>query len=266
MKGNILQGTARGRLGNVVAKVVHGKQIYSNYQPNVVNPDSPLQRIQRSIFKNINEAYKEVRDTQKVDGFDFLYNLYSGASKTFRGIFFNFAQQAQRIGIDGANYTKVNLKNPVLVQNSINNLIFAKEGFLGTNDLFPQFINDPFNPTYPQFFGSDVPLELNTRVLSIGTIKANPYYKTIYADITLSLADKEQAIGLPKQNGIKDSIEDCGDWPYIYSFTSQLDGGALGLPYSDGVEYASLYYFWADKFGRLISSGSLERQGSPETP
>lgn len=266
MKGNILQGTARGRLGNVVAKVVHGKQIYSNYQPNVVNRDSPLQRFQRGIFKGINESYKEVRDMQKTEGFDFLYNLYSGASKTFRGIFFNFAQQAQRIGIDDANYKKVNLKNPLMVQNSINNLIYAKPGFIGNNDLFPNFVKDITMPTYPQYFGSDVPLDLSTRILTIGTTIRSPHYLTLSKDISLSLADKEDAIGLPKQIGLQEKIEDCGDWPYIYAFTTDLDSGADGLPYSEGVEYASLYYFWADKFGRLISSGGLERKGSPVTP
>ena len=56
MKGNLLQGTARGRMGDIVAKVVHGKQILSKYQPVVTNPNSPKQvmvrnRISKSIPK-----------------------------------------------------------------------------------------------------------------------------------------------------------------------------------------------------------------------
>lgn len=260
MKGNILQGTARGRLGNVVARVVHGRQIYSNYQPNVINRNTPLQRKQRDIFRGINVAFKEVRDTQKIDGFDFLYNLYSGASKTFRGIFFDFSQQSQRIGIDGANYSKVNLRNPLLVQNTINNLIFASEAFYGDNDLFPLFVKDEYTPTFPQYFGSDVPLDLQTRVLTLGTTSLRPYYRANFHDITLSLANREDAMGIPKQNGLQETIGACGDWAYIYSFTSDLDSGATGIPFSDKVNYASLYYFWADKSGRLISSGSLEKK------
>ena len=38
MKGNLLQGTARGRMGEIVASVRHGKQLFSKYQPNVNNP------------------------------------------------------------------------------------------------------------------------------------------------------------------------------------------------------------------------------------
>ena len=86
MKGNILQGTARGRLGNVVAKVVHGKQIYANYQPNVANPNTELQRKTRDLFKIVGEEFKELRNRQKSLGYDFAYNLYSGASKSLRKV------------------------------------------------------------------------------------------------------------------------------------------------------------------------------------
>lgn len=50
MKGNLLLGTARGRMGDIVAKVIHGEQVLSKYQPNVYNPDSPAQRRQREML------------------------------------------------------------------------------------------------------------------------------------------------------------------------------------------------------------------------
>ena len=52
MKGNLLQGTARGRMGEIVASVRHGKQLFSKYQPNVLNPKSFKQMKQRELFAN----------------------------------------------------------------------------------------------------------------------------------------------------------------------------------------------------------------------
>ena len=70
MKGNLLQGTARGRLGNVVAKVVHGKQIYANYQPNVSNPNTELQRKCLEIanyYKSIDARICDIRISTRPD-------------------------------------------------------------------------------------------------------------------------------------------------------------------------------------------------------
>ena len=61
MKGNLLQGTARGRMGDIVAKVVHGKQILSKYQPNVKNPESPKQMANRGIFAEASKVLAKLK-------------------------------------------------------------------------------------------------------------------------------------------------------------------------------------------------------------
>lgn len=268
MKGNILQGTARGRLGNVVARVVHGKQIYANYQPNVTNPDSPLQRAQRGIFKGINQSYKELRDQQRIEGYDFLYNLYSGASKTFRGLFFDFAQQAQRIGLDGKNMQEISLISPLMVDSTTGNYLPAYPAFDTPTGLYPYLGVDPFSPG-TNYFGSDVPLDLKTRVIMLGSKTEQPFYQILNSssfDLTLTMVDRSTAIGLTKSNGFKSSIEACGEWNYIYSVDgSSIMQGAEGLPYDDDYGFY-LYYFWVDIKGRIIYAGNMKKFGAIPTP
>lgn len=264
MKGNILQGTARGRLGNVVAKVVHGKQIYSNYQPNVVNPDSPLQREQRSIFKGINNSYKELRDQQRIEGYDFLYNLYSGASKTFRGIFFDFCQQAQRIGMDGKNMREINLISPLMVNSTTGNYLPAQAGFDEAIGLFPYLGVDPYSPG-TNYFGSNVPLDTNTRIIIVGSKTEAPNYQVLNdtsVDLKLTMVDRTLVLGLPKSNGFKTTANECGEWNYIYSVDgTAIMEGATGIPYDDDYGFY-LYYFWVDIKGRIIYAGNLKTFGA----
>ena len=59
MKGNLLQGTAKGRMGEIVASVRHGKQLFSKYQPNVLNPKSFKQMQQRELFANATAFTKD---------------------------------------------------------------------------------------------------------------------------------------------------------------------------------------------------------------
>ncbi|MDD4439784.1 MAG: hypothetical protein PHS04_17380, partial [Tissierellia bacterium] len=58
MKGNLLLGTARGKMGDIVGKVVHGKQVFAKYQPVVFNPKSTLQTEVRGVFAKGAENFK----------------------------------------------------------------------------------------------------------------------------------------------------------------------------------------------------------------
>ena len=268
MKGNLLQGTARGRMGDIVAKVVHGQQVFAKYQPVVHNPDSPLQQINRGRFKRTTKSYKQTIQEMVLSGFDFRYNLYSGASKSFRNIFYNFIMQCQDIGENRANRRKVNFISPLITNNTIGNLLIPVAGYYGTNDLFPSFLKDEYNPVR-QYFGSDVPLTTNSRVLILGTKEISPFYQIIDnvgSDISLSQEDRSANIGITKKFGLQESIEDCGEWNYIYSFKSELDSGATGMLYSRTTTKIGLYYFWVDKNGRILACGSLEKDGVPTPP
>ena len=258
MKGNLLQGTARGRLGNVVAKVVHGKQIYSNYQPNVSNPNTELQRQTRGLFKIVGEEFKELRNRQKSLGYDFAYNLYSGASKSLRKVIFDFAFQANEIGTNGANHKAVKVFEPLTQANTIGNILTPYWGTLDPgNDLFPTFTADEMVPGL-SYFGSDVPLDSSTKIYVIGTSKTAPYFAikdASYMNIQITMVDRSTAIGIPKANGIKGSIVECGEWNYIYSFDgSAIDTGATSIPYSSTQNTIAMYVIWVDKFGRILSS------------
>ena len=258
MKGNLLQGTARGRLGNVVAKVVHGKQIYSNYQPNVSNPNTELQRQTRDLFSIVGEEFKNLRNRQKSQGYDFAYNLYSGASKSLRKVIFDFAFQAYEIGTNGANHRSVKVFEPLTQANTIGNILTPFWGSLDPgNTLYPLFVADEFAPAL-SYFGSDVPLDNSTKIYVIGTSGAAPYFRIVddsNMNITLTMVDRSTAIGLTKSNGIKESIVDCGEWNYIYSFDGSLiDSGAEKLSYSTTQNNIAMYVIWVDKFGRILSS------------
>ena len=90
MKGNLLQGTARGRLGDIVAKVVHGQQILSKYQPNVNNPKSPKQMANRAIFSEASKMLADMKKQLLNFGVKPLYNVYSGASKSLNNVVIPF--------------------------------------------------------------------------------------------------------------------------------------------------------------------------------
>ena len=86
MKGNLLQGTARGRMGEIVASVRHGKQLFSKYQPNINNPKSPKQMNQRERFSRASKFAK----TFVGDG---IYsNTYATIKNSSRSLYVNIVQ------------------------------------------------------------------------------------------------------------------------------------------------------------------------------
>lgn len=271
MKGNLLLGTARGKMGDIVGKVVHGKQVFAKYQPVVFNPKSTLQQEVRSVFTKGSQNLKELNNVLKSEGFDFRYNLYSGASKSLRNIFFDFIFQANRIGVDGANLQEIKMISPLTIESATGNYLPAIPGFDVPVGLFPFFGVDPFSPG-TNYFGSDVPLDTQTRVIMIGSETNPPYYdvkKDSNFNLSLSMADRTTAIGIAKSNGFKTTIAECGEWNYIYSVDgSGIMEGASGIPYEDGGDYGFyLYYFWVDVKGRIIFAGSLSKFGAiPVTP
>lgn len=57
-KGNMIIGTGRGKVGNVVFSNLKGEQITKVYQPQVTNPRSYAQMYQRARFSNAVKFYK----------------------------------------------------------------------------------------------------------------------------------------------------------------------------------------------------------------
>lgn len=58
-KGNMFIGNGRGKVGNLVVSTRAGEQITRAYQPNVANPKSYAQMLQRARFANAVKFYKK---------------------------------------------------------------------------------------------------------------------------------------------------------------------------------------------------------------
>lgn len=68
-------GSFRGKVGNVVGRILQGQQVYAIYQPSVANPDTLPQRNQRARFAALTAVLKDVVPALKVgfanlDGYD----------------------------------------------------------------------------------------------------------------------------------------------------------------------------------------------------
>lgn len=76
-------GSFRGKVGNVVGRVLQGQQVYAIYQPSVANPQTPAQIAQRAKFKKASEFFSSINSALRVgfanlDGYD-KGNPYSAA-------------------------------------------------------------------------------------------------------------------------------------------------------------------------------------------
>ena len=226
MKGNLLQGTARGRMGEIVAKVIHGEQILSKYQPNITNPRTPKQMAVRRKFKTISQAMKAVRNDLFLLNIKPTYNHYSGASKRLQNVIFPYAFLHSEIQDAEGNNIELSSIKPTIGKGYLgNNLpIYKDEG-----DLYIGNKSDPGK----FYFGSEklIP-EGSWTVLSFGsTTNSNlPTLRVSKTDEIPTLVDNTDALGERRQMGICPSVEDCGDWPYIYEVSNTMALGAFCQP------------------------------------
>ena len=226
MKGNLLQGTARGRMGEIVAKVIHGQQILSKYKPVVTNPDTPKQQEVRRKFKTISKAMKAVRNDLFLLNIKPTYNHYSGASKRLQNVIFPYAFLHSEIQDAKGNNIELSSIKPTI-----------GKGYLGNN--LPLYLNelnnlnlgDPLITT--GFFGSEklIP-EGEWTCLSFGsTTNSNlPTLRVHKIEERPTLVDNTDALGERRQMGIHAEMEDCGDWQYIYEIPAPMALGAFSQP------------------------------------
>ena len=226
MKGNLLQGTARGRMGEIVAKVIHGEQVLSKYQPNVTNPNSQKQQIVRAKFKNISQAMKSVRQALFELNIKPTYNHYSGASKRLQNVIFPYAFLHSEIQDAGGNNIELSSIKPTIGKGYIgNNLPIYKDEtdlFVGDSTMIGKC-----------YFGSEKLIPEGTLIcLSFGsTTNSNlPSLRVSKIEEELTLVDNTDALGEPRQMGFHMEIEDCGDWPYIYELPFPMALGAFCQP------------------------------------
>lgn len=217
MKGNLLQGTARGRMGDIVAKVVHGKQVLSKYQPVVFNPRSQRQITQRDIFTR---AVIFSKGTLLDNFVSNIYAIARGAGKSMTTNINRLAIFTARMK-NGAQGYSSKIEEPLMYQ-SINENHFKNDFIENGSGLKINIKNvTSGNEIY---FGSISPI--------IGT---HAMFKVIYTDnssdigitsITFQKTLTNVPVTTPENErtmGFQLSADDCGNWPYIYKITLNND-------------------------------------------
>ncbi len=220
MKGNLLQGTARGRMGEIVASVRHGKQLFSKYQPNINNPKSPKQMNQRERFSRASKFAK----TFVEDGI--FSNTYATLKNSSRSLYLNIVQREilYELMSSGANLPVSRILP--LMSNNINGNLFSNplvnDGTSGKGTLL---INGAKPTTRTIYFGSFTKFSGDEVVIKVITpnytgVDYRATLQVIKSDLTMASIDDINT-NSPANYGFQNSVSDCGNFPFVYSF--QLD-------------------------------------------
>lgn len=213
MKGNIFLGTAQGRMGDVVAKIRHGKQIISKYQPQINNPKSPKQMDVRDLFAKAIKFTKEAL----FDGF--ISNMYAVPSGTAKNMFVNINRLAINTGnaMKGAIGYFSKLYIP-LMQKTINENSFTNAFVISQSGLVP-VINGVKLAVTKIYFGSISELSGNKLIVkAIATDNVEEIGLKNYV-IEHNIVKSIVTPGSPRKEGFQTSSANCGEWPYVYEVT-----------------------------------------------
>ena len=267
MKGNLLLGTGRGKLGDVVGRVLHGEQVFSKYQPVVYNQKSPAQMRQREMLTIATKKATVLNDL-RTKGVELYYSNKFGASRNIRNLIVSISTRAQRIA-DAGHQGNLVVPYVATVSNIGNDfdLQMAQGQLAFTNDL----LSDKYS------FGSDIPLDLNTKIAGFGTLNKEfsgmlgdcSNVNIFEADLVLTKVNvTPECLSLPKTYGLQAGSSAnppvVTGFPYVYSFagSSFTDlaetlaiNGTTDLGYKNGFFFAQ----WRDNKGNLIiSKGSTK--------
>lgn len=262
MKGNLLLGTGRGKLGDVVGRVLHGEQVFSKYQPVVFNPKSIAQTRQREMLSIATKKATVLNDL-KAKGINLSYSNKFGASRNIRNLIVSISTRAQRI-VDAGNQGVLAIPYVATVSNIGNDFdVQQTQAQVALTD----------NLTAERYaFGSDIPLDLDTKLAGFNTLNAE--FSGIFGDcsnINIFEADlvltqesvDESCLSLPKTYGLVSGSTAIPPvvtgFKYVYSFAGsawtglneQMPAtGITGMGASGGFTFLS----WRDHKGNLIIS------------
>lgn len=218
MKGNIFLGTGQGRLGDVVGKIRHGKQIISKYQPNVLNPKSFKQMQQRELFANATAFTKDFL----ADGL--LNSVYATLRGATKSLFLNVNQaKIYSLRVLGGDLTNLNKIATPIMQKVINENDFSSSfGLDATNEGIVPLINGAPPTGSKIYFGSISELSGDNLVCrGLGTAATGLIGAKRELALSLGTAPTEGA----RQYGFQNSADDCGLWPYVYEVTMPTESG-----------------------------------------
>lgn len=226
MKGNIFLGTAQGRMGDVVAKIRHGKQIISKYQPNVLNPKSFKQMQQRELFSNATAFTKDFL----ADGL--LNSTYATLRGATKSIFLNINQaKIYSLRVLGGDLTNLEKIATPIMQKVINENDFTSGYALQASKRGIVPLINGASPTGSKiYFGSISELSGDYLVCKgLGTAATDLIGAKRELKITKGNAPTEGA----RQYGFQNSADECGVWPFVY---------VVDLPTEIGQEKNILYF------------------------
>ena len=228
MKGNLLQGTARGRMGEIVASVRNGKQLFSKYQPNVANPKSAKQMSQRDRFARASKFAKNFIE-------DGIYsNTYATLKNSSRNLYLNIVQRIINYELMGNNANLPLSRILPLLSNTINGNTFINPLVNDTTAGVGTLLINGAKPTAAKiYFGSNTKFEGNKAYIKSITpsINNSEYSAKLYSIVSnLVEADiNDIDINTPAKFGFQKSVADCGNWPFVYSIELGDENGFGGI-------------------------------------
>ena len=229
MKGNLLQGTARGRIGEIVASVRHGKQLFSKYQPNINNPKSPKQMNQRERFSRASKFAK----TFVGDG---IYsNTYATLKNSSRSLYVNIVQREilYELMQSGANIPLSRILP--LMKNNINGNIFNNPLVNDQSASVGTLLINGAKPTGDIYFGSFTKFSGDEAIIKVITPSStDPNYRASLTVIKSNLTEEsieDINTSSPANFGFQNSVSDCGNFPFVYSFKLNAVNGGFGVSF-----------------------------------
>ena len=232
MKGNLLQGTARGRMGEIVASVRNGKQLFSKYQPNVANPKSAKQMNQRDRFARASKFAKTFVE-------DRIYsNTYATMKNSSRSLYVNIVQRVINYELMSSNANLPLSRILPLLSNTINGNTFNNPLVNDTTAGVGTLLINGAKPTSAKiYFGSNTKFTgdkayIKTITPSINEAEYDAKLYTIVSPL-VEAGINDIVISSPANLGFQNSVADCGNWPFVYSIELGGEnglGGSFNIP------------------------------------
>lgn len=265
MKGNLLQGTARGRMGDIVAKVVHGQQILSKYQPIVNNPKSPKQVANRALFADSSKVLAKMKKDLLRRGVKPLYNLYSGSSKNLANVIIPYCMAHAKNYVEPDQAKLIGNSKPLLTEGYTGNLFALKiGGEIGAKYLELNNLDGAMEPG-DVYFGSDKFIPEGNLVMAGVTTQS--YAKMPFAFVSETEAGQVLQVSPdlpftePKAYGFKLDPVECGNWNFLYK-------AKLPIIVASGIEDVNFNKlekqkgglgFVFDRLGGVVFAGSISK-------
>lgn len=267
MKGNLLMGTGRGRLGDVVGRVLHGVQVFSKYQPVVFNRNTPRQRLMRSFLSNSSRQTAAIMAKATHDYLRLSYNNQFGASRNVRSLFTSIGMRARILKEDGLR--RLGVPNVLPISTIGQNFQLFGWTYTDETEGSASFIPSAMVPLSKLYFGSDVLLTPMTSFIGFGTAYSQSQVALGSAGNEIPVKLTPNAVGSAVENksfGFYENLADVTGWNHTYeleldpstgwesffAFCNQIENG--------NQESAYAFLSWQDQNGRII----MQRSGSPK--